>query len=131
MNNYLESHNKELEFLAIGAAASIVIPKALRLTHYTGAILQNIYIDLKYLGLTGTIKQRSDLTPRKQTIQSVVDCFWDGLRMIPIGVLQRVMDAEVEKNVAIMARTGYDEPQSLKRQGIPLEENKTLNDALR
>ena len=50
--------------------------------------------------------------------------------MIPIGVLQRVMDAEVEKNVAIMARTGYDEPQTLKRQGIPLKENKTLNDAL-
>ena len=65
MNIHLESRNQELELLAIGAAASIVLPKALRLTQYTGAILQNIYIDLKYLGLTGTIKSRSDLTPRK------------------------------------------------------------------
>ena len=53
------------ELFAIAAVAYIVIPNALRLTHYTGVILHNIYIDLRYLGLTGTIRRRSDLTPRK------------------------------------------------------------------
>lgn len=88
MDLYTE-HQGELNLVAIGAVAALLAPKALQLPHYTYATLQNIYLDLKYLGLAGTLKCRSNLTPRKATVQAGVNFAWDTMRLIPIPALQR------------------------------------------
>ena len=87
--------------VAIGATAMYFAPLALRVPHYTTATLKNIYLDLLYLGLAGTIKSRMDLKPRRQNILWAVDCAWEGLRKIPIGPLQKAMDLEITKAIAV------------------------------
>ena len=64
---YIEVVQKEeqLKLILLGAAAAIIAPKAIRIPHYACATIQNLYLDISHLGLLGTLKYRSDLTPSK------------------------------------------------------------------
>ena len=46
------------------AAVMYIAPLFRKLLHYTWATIKNIYIDIKYLGLGGTLMYRAKLRPR-------------------------------------------------------------------
>ena len=70
-------------------------PFLLQIPHYSYAIVLNIYLDLKYRGLWGTLVFRFSLKPRKQTLQSIVDYCWDSMRALKISKVDKLVDKEI------------------------------------
>ena len=77
---FYHNNEEQVKLVTLGATAMYFAPFAFRIPHYANATLQNIILDLQYLGMAGTIKSRMNLKPRKQTVEWAVNCAWNALR---------------------------------------------------
>ena len=62
---FYRENSEEITIAFLGAALVVITPRALLVPHYARATLQNLWLDLRYLGLVGTLKHRADLTPSR------------------------------------------------------------------